>query len=154
MNPHDLLILARMLANLEGSDAFLRKAVSASYYAMFHAICNGIADIWYWEDELSRLGADWNHMYRGANHNAVLRACKNKKMIASLSPEFVQFCKIFIYAYSQRNLADYDPLEKFDKDLILLDIDKIEKAIIAFENADVTHRRAFLSRIVYPERKF
>ena len=154
MNPHELIILARVLANLEGSDAFLRKAVSASYYAMFHAICYGIADIWYWEDEVSRLGVDWNHMYRGANHNAVLRACKDKKMIALLSPGIQLFREIFLYAHPRRNLADYDSLETFEKELVLHDIDRIEEAILAFENADVTHRRAFLSRIVYPERKF
>ena len=152
MIPHELIIIARMLANHEGSDAFLRKAISAGYYAMFHAVCNGIADIWYWEDTLSRFGADWKHMYRGANHNAVLRACKDMKLIASLSPEIKMFCEIFLYAYTQRNLADYDPLQPFEKEQVLLDIDRIEEAIIAFENADVAHRRAFLSRIVYPVR--
>ena len=152
MNPHELIILARVLANLEGSDAFLRKAVSASYYAMFHAVCKGIADFWYWEDTLSRFGEDWKHMYRGANHNAVLRACKDMKLIASLSPEFKLFSEIFLYAYARRNLADYDPLKNFEKELVLLDINRIEEAIIAFENADVSHRRAFLSRIVYPVR--
>ena len=120
---------------------------------MFHAVCNGIADIWYWEDELSRRGADWNHMYRGANHNAILRACNNVKLIASLSPEIQYFCEIFLLAYADRNLADYDSLETFEKESVLYFIDRVEEAVLAFENADVAHRRAFLSRIVYPERK-
>ena len=74
------------------------------------------------------------------------------KLIAALSPEIKLFCEIFLYAYTQRNLADYDPLQLFDKEHALLDIDRIEKAILSFENADVTHRRAFLSRIVFPVR--
>ena len=153
MKHHELIILARALANLAVSDAYLRKAVSACYYAMFHAVCYGIADTWYWEDELSRHGADWSHMYRGTNHNAILRACRNEKLIASLSPELQLFCKIIIYAYTQRNLADYDPLKTFVKEPVLNFIDRVEEAILAFENADVAQRRAFLSRIVYPERK-
>ena len=153
MNPHDLIILARALANLAVSDAYLRKAVSAGYYAMFHAVCKGIADIWYWEDELSRHGADWNHMYRGANHNAILRACKNVKLIALLSPEIQLFCKVFIFAHTDRNSADYDSLETFEQESVLYFIDRVEEAVLAFENADVAQRRAFLSRIVYPERK-
>ena len=36
MNPFELFMIAKLLANQADSDAFLRRAVSTMYYAMFH----------------------------------------------------------------------------------------------------------------------
>ena len=153
MTPLFLISAARYLAYYEGEKDFLPRAVSTYYYALFRAICIGIADEWFGADELSRSSVDWNHMCRGVNHGAILRACKDKNLISRLPIIFGDLAEIFQQAQLDRHLADYDLLNTFERELVLKEIDKTERVILGFDAAESIHRRIFLSRIVYPDRK-
>lgn len=153
MTPLELIVAARLLADYDGDHDFLARAVSAAYYASFRAVCVGVADEWFGADEIARNSDNWRHMCRGVNHGDALRACKNKTLLRVLPRIFSDFAEIFIKLNLDRNLADYDPHIVFSLNSVLQDIDEAERAILGFEAADSAHRRVFLSRVVYPDRK-
>lgn len=153
MIPLEYIVAARLLANYDGDHDLLARAVSTAYYAIFRAICIAVADEWFGADGVARNSIDWRHMCRGVNHGDVLRACKNKTLLRMLPPIFSDLANIFIKLHLDRNLADYDPHTAFVLELVLRDIDEAERVILGFEAVESAHRRVFLSRVVYPDRK-
>ena len=78
---NELALLEAILLDPEGSDVYLRRAVSTNYYAIFHTICNTVADLWVGEDEISLRSIAWKNIYRAVNHGTVMSACKDKKWV-------------------------------------------------------------------------
>ena len=87
MNPWKLTehaLIEAILIDPEGSDEHLRRALSTNYYAIFHTVCNAVADLWVGDDEISRRSIAWNNIYRSVNHGALMSACKNEKWLRRL----------------------------------------------------------------------
>jgi hypothetical protein len=106
----DLLRIADDLAG-HGSagrprQAYLRRSLSTTYYAVFHALAKMCAD------ELigvTQVGSDpWVRVYRALDHGAAKNAL-NQPAIHALDPAAKAFSLAFIELQERRHTADYDP---------------------------------------------
>ena len=79
MNPEMLIMIARLMARIDSSEMpindELRKAISCAYYALFHALCNCVADQWIGFDEELRGSDAWTQAYRLLEHGKIKAAC-------------------------------------------------------------------------------
>jgi hypothetical protein len=109
---HDLLGRARIV--LSGTrrqkTVYLRRAVSDSYYAMFHALCISNADHLV---GVTRRGSEaWARIYRGLDHSKAKELFR-RPAFRSRNYSFQFIASAFIELQEQRYLADYDPLPNF-----------------------------------------
>lgn len=149
---NDLALLEAILVDPEGADVYLRRAVSTNYHAIFHTVCNAVADLWVGEDEISRRSIAWKNIYRAVNHGALMSACKYEKWARTFPKPFQNFASILRLAQDQRHLADYDPFAEFDRDEVIKLINLTKKAMQAFYETEISDRRAFLAGMMFKIR--
>ena len=90
MNPHDLIRIARQLASGAVGEnrgrprqAELRRAVSAAYYALFHALAHCCAN------RLAGSGRDeaaWIQTYRALEHGHARNQCNDQSAMSASFP--------------------------------------------------------------------
>ena len=147
MNPSDLIALARALVNgvITGGAAptqtELRRAVSCTYYAIFHTLATSNANTLIGSSPAEQQRWAWQQTYRAADH----RPTRNKLSRASLGARFPvairNFGEVFAVAQGHRHSADYDPHSEFSATDVSYLIDRVEIAINAFnQTADDVRR--------------
>jgi uncharacterized protein (UPF0332 family) len=149
---HDDLLDAALQSCLKSageihSVAERRRAVSTTYYALYHFIARVVVS------ELlgpfaSNLHRASTQVYRSMAHRDLKRACDIATRPDSGFPlPIVVFAKATREAYALRLTADYAldvDDQSFSVDLVLNGIEDAERAITAFQSADPKHRRAFV----------
>jgi hypothetical protein len=105
-----LIDVARDLCRRTGRrprEAFMRRAVSSAYYAMFHALCRLCADTLiggaHWKTDA------WSRVYRGLSHTNAKKTLTSQKDLAELPSEIASFGVVFALLQQEREIADYDP---------------------------------------------
>ena len=110
MAPEHLLQLAADLAEINPRrprQAILCRAVSTTYYAMFHCLAYTCAD------RLAGSGGTvgnrpmWRRVYRAPEHGQTRTRCENTP--SWFVDEVRQFGQTFVDMQRKRHLADYDP---------------------------------------------
>jgi hypothetical protein len=92
-----------------------RRAVSACYYAVYHALAKAFADALIGADEDKRPQKAWVEVYRGLDHAACLNACKLAVRHKVGFPEpLMIIAEEFEQLQRGRHAADYDPREGTD----------------------------------------
>jgi hypothetical protein len=153
----DLLEQARRLATLDvrkPKQANLRRAISATYYAMFHLLV----------DEACRvlIGAQHNQspfrqvLGRAFTHGAMKEACKSfgggtlKKGVAKGLPagltipgEIRRLADTFVDLQEKRHLADYDLTERFKRSDVLRVITQVRNRIEDFKELPSSNEKRF-----------
>ena len=117
MNPDDLLTIAEKLvpggvAGAPGhpSDTELRRAISCTYYALFHALCRCCADQVVGQNPTGLLAEQkWEQVYRALDHGPAKRRCNNNQEMGKFPPEVQRFAEMFVDLQQQRHEADYNP---------------------------------------------
>lgn len=105
----DLLARARSGLNRRGrpKSVTLRRAVSDSYYALFHALCQLSSDtlvgIRYRNTEA------WRRLYRGHSHGHMKDELKKLSSRHGVDASLKRIAAAFIELQESRHLADYDP---------------------------------------------
>ena len=159
MNPDDLLTIAETLAS--GSighqrgrprQAELRRAVSAAYYALFHALARNAADLLVGSRAATQTKQAWRQVYRALDHGRIKRQCTNQ-IITKFPQEIQDFAGHFVMVQAQRYMADYDPLEHFSRSDVSQLVDKTKSAINDFEMVDSDDRRAFAVFVLFDLRR-
>jgi len=154
--PHDLLVTARDLANSSPGkprQAHLRRAVSTTYYAMFHALARCCADLLIGGPGSRRSEEAWIQVYRALDHSSVKDTCTKKKSVLSKFPKEIQdFANIFLQMQIKRHDADYNPDGTVFKSAVLTDIAIVEAAIEGFNKAPLKDRRAFAAFVMLKQR--
>ena len=158
MNWEQLIALARMLASAPDygerrgrpQQMQLRKAVSAAYYAMFHALAGSNADTLIGASPRFRRLAAWTQTYRALDHGFAKSRMQSGS--STFAPAIRNFGLSFIDLQNWRHLADYDPNAEFTRADALHLIDRAEAAIIAFEADDPTERKAFAAHVLFRAR--
>lgn len=116
MTPKDLLEQVDQLLQLSSrrpKQANLRRAVSASYYAVFHALCRSNADILAGTGT-ARPERAWIQAYRAVEHGNAKTRCKETR--AKGFPAKIQaFADALVSLQEQRHRADYSPDRRFTK---------------------------------------
>ena len=148
MNPSELIAIARALVDgvISGgagpaSQTELRRAVSCTYYAMFHTLAISSANALVGASPADRQRWAWQQTYRAADH----RPTRNRLASASLGnrfpPAIHDFGKEFIAAQRTRHSADYDPHSQFHATDVADLINRAETAINTFNQTPDDIRR-------------
>ena len=154
-----LIAASRILADLGGNagsdddlvSARLGKAVSAAYYAMFHALGQNNADRLVGESETDRESGAWRRTYRALEHRAAYRQLSEARL-SDYSDQIRDFGTIFRELQDRRHQADYDPQSRFSRAETQNHIMKAEAAIRDFLAASIAERRELAAHVLFPSR--
>ena len=161
LQPSEFLAAAKSLASPRAgapNDAELRRSVSTSYYALFHAVLTAGADRFFGAHERSRAG--YAVIYRSFEHARMKRVCEDAARSvlsqpsqrqlrrASFHPDLRNFANAFVLLQASRHAADYDPLSLLDRDDALAAIDRSERAITSFTTAPDDERSDLLAMML------
>ena len=158
MNWEQLIALARTLASApeygerrgRPQQVHLCKAISAAYYAMFHALAQSNADTLIGASPRFRNLPAWTLTYRALDHGYA-RSQMNRGM-NTFETAIEDFGLAFVDLQNWRHRADYDPNAEFSRPDAVRLVDRAEAAIIAFEAADQTERKAFAAHVLFRVR--
>lgn len=160
MNPDDLLNIAENLAS--GSigprlgrprQTELRRAVSATYYALFHTLAINSADLLVGNRTSTRTRQAWRQVYRALDHGRAKRQCTNQQTLNRFPQEIQKFADHFVMLQAQRHMADYDPLEQFSRSSVSQLVEETKSAITEFQTVDSDDRRAFAVFVLFDLRR-
>ena len=160
MNPRDLIRVARFLASgIPGENrgrprqAELRRAVSAAYYALFHSLALGCANMLAGPASRRRLDSAWHQTYRALDHAHARNQCNDQSAMRGFSEHIRYFGRRFVLMQNQRQLADYSPSVTFSRERVMLLIDETDGAIDSFESATPSERREFALHVLLRRRR-
>ncbi|MBS9478554.1 hypothetical protein [Ancylobacter radicis] len=149
----ELLGVARRLAKASPKkprQADLRRAVSTSYYALFHALARNAADV------LVGVGTDrpdkaWNHAYRALDHGFAKKACRRLRDLG-FPPDLCLCGDAFVILQEARHEADYNPSYKIDRAETLAFVATAESAIASLKSASRRDRKALAVQLLLNRR--
>ena len=155
VSQNDLLAAARQLAGASSdtspSQASLRRAVSTTYYALFHCMAENCADMLAGWPGSGQSWPAWQQVYRALEHgHAKQRA--DQDQLRAFPQEIQDFAKWFAEMQGKRQTADYDPSASFAQSAVIEDIDLAELRIAQFRQAPERDRRAFAAYVLMPLR--
>lgn len=146
MQPLDFTKAARDLVDSAGRgrprEVNLRRAVSTTYYALFHCLADCCANMLAGNAQDNRSSPAWRQTYRALQHTTARRRCL-RATINRFPSAIRNFAKLFASMQVKRHSADYDPDAAFLKSDVIQYIDEAEDAIKQFNSAPRHDRRAF-----------
>ncbi|MDX2257408.1 MAG: hypothetical protein NW205_00675 [Hyphomicrobiaceae bacterium] len=154
MKPDDFLKSADDLLKLNRgrpTQVNLRRACSAVYYAMFHALCQCCADHLIGRAARKSTKRAWLQTYRSVDHKQARERFRSQVM-KRFPDELQDFGNTFVSLQEKRHKADYDPNERFYKSAIIADISSAEAAIEKFGNAEAADRKALSAHVLMKYR--
>ena len=158
MSWQQLIALARLLATAREfgerrgrpQQVQLRKAISAAYYAMFHALAESNANTLIGASARFRGLPAWTQTYRALEHG--LARQQINRGLADFTPAIQDFGNGFVILQAARHRADYDPNSVSTRAEALRLIALAETMITGFTNADTVQRRAFAAHVLFRTR--
>ena len=154
MNPSDLLQISDDLANISARRprrTYLCRAVSSSYYALFHCLAKTCADLFAGAGSRSNRHA-WQQAYRAINHGTVKKRCSQRDPMRTFPIAVQDFGTLFIEMQRKRHNADYDPYTRFTKSAVVTDIGRVRDVIARFNAVPASDRRAFAIHVLLDQR--
>ena len=151
--PNQLLTQAQKLASgYRPSGAALRRAVSATYYALFHAVCALCADELLGKGSTTRRA--WAQVYRAVDHGPAEKACKMCQQEYGFPADIVTFSRAFEALKKKREDANYNPFpeKKLTKAEVAEDIGSARETLRALTNVERHHKKAFAAFILFKKR--
>lgn len=146
MQPLDFTKAARDLVDTAGRgrprEVNLRRAVSTTYYALFHCLADCCANMLAGSVQANRSRPAWRQTYRALQHTTARKRCR-RDTINRFPADIRNFAELFVSTQVKRHRADYDPVATFHKSDVIQDIDEAEDAIMRFNKAPRADRRAF-----------
>ena len=154
MSPHDLIVTARRTVGTgpgAPKQSDLRRAVSTTYYALFHCLARNCADTLVGKTPGDRSETAWRQAYRALEHGHARTQC-SRPTIRTFPPEFLDFAESFTDMQKKRFRADYDPEGHWRKTDVEEDIEDAAVAIDDFQAAPFRDRRAFAVYVLLKNR--
>lgn len=156
VSPNDLIATARELAgDLVGPpprQTNLRRAVSTTYYALFHCLAENCADMLVGTEAINRRESAWLQAYRALQHGALKARCDNTGRMRTFPAEIRRLGEQLLYLQPRRERADYDPSITLERSVVIRDIEETELRIHEFRQAPERDRRAFAVYVLMPLR--
>jgi hypothetical protein len=140
----------------------LRRAVSSSYYGLFHAILTAAADEAV--GSTLRLTPSYSLAYRSIDHRALRSLCVEiqKPMLSAKYRRYApnggfsrfmrEFAASVVELQDARSAADYDPLTFLRRSDALLAVRIARRAVGRFKRAQAKSQTAFLALLLFPPR--
>lgn len=125
----------------------MRRSVSSSYYAMFHALARLCADSLVGTQPAKRSNKAWVEVYRGLGHSDSLKMCKRAHQ-KSFPQSIKDFADSFQLLQAERHRADYDPTARFTKDDAIKYVNMAEAAISALKTVPILDKKAFAAWVL------
>lgn len=154
MIPRDLLAQADHLCRLSPKrpkQANLQRAVSASHYAVFHALCRSNADALVGKGA-ARPTRAWMQTYRALDHAQAKSRCKEAGS-RGFPLSIHAFADSFVSLQEHRHRADYNPDQNFTKKEAAFIVGLARSAVAEIDIAPARDRRAFAIHVLLPYRK-
>ena len=158
MNWNDLIAIARTLAagavppqTGRPRRAELNRAVSAIYYAAFHALANNNANTLIGSSSQARNDPAWELTYRAIDHRSARARCQHPAM-SRFPVQIREMAVLFTRLQVRRHQADYAPQAQNPRSQVLHLATETEAAIRAFEAATLSQRRSFAAHLLFRER--
>ena len=148
----DLLAVARRLARSQPNkpkQAYLRRAVSTAYYALFHALANLCADELVGRSK-SKTDA-WRLTYRALQHGYAKDVLK-QNAVRQLDPDLEKFANAFVTLQEVRHEADYDPHRSFSRPEALSLIAQARRGVRALDAVPAAMRLDVATRVLFKPR--
>jgi uncharacterized protein (UPF0332 family) len=159
-DPDELLQQADALAGKSGATQVdLRRAISATYYAMFHFCLTAAADMVLGTAVRSTPG--YSLAYRSGDHKTLRSLCaqlsQTNPQNAVIVPSngfgrIADFARVTANLQGQRNLADYDSSRNFTDAEAKVAISEARQAIAWFKSCDNEQQKAFLTMLLFRQR--
>ena len=153
MTPEHLLQIATDLAEVNPRRprrADLCRAVSTTYYAMFHCLAHTCADRLAGRAGTVGNRPMWRRMYRAPDHGQARARCENAP--SWFGDGVRQFGRTFAELQRRRHLADYDPDFRIGKSEVIADINDARTAIDRFRAAPANVQRDFAIHVLMKVR--
>jgi hypothetical protein len=165
LNPNHLFEQAGRLIIIQAGpprQVDIRRAISAAYYAAFHATITAAVDqfIGTTNRDTSRYGL----VYRSVSHSWLRDLCREvQKPTPSnkfkpyapsngFGPNISPFAAAVAELQEKRHAADYDVMIRMNKSDAVLAISTAKAALRRFNRANKARRLAFLSVLLFPPR--
>lgn len=129
----------------------LRRAVSTTYYALFHCLAACCADMLVGGPGANRSKPAWRQVYRALQHRQANDRCKHRN-IRWFPNEVQDLANVFADMQKKRHGADYDPDAAFSKPDVVQGISAAEYVIRRFRQVPVKDRRAFAVYLLFDIR--
>ena len=136
-----------------GDPAFLRRAVSTAYYAMFHCLARTCADRLVRDGSLSLREAAWRRAYRSLEHAHARRQCSNEAALAELPDGIRRFGRGFIMLHGSRRKADYDTAARFKAQVVRQQLRIAAELVHLLEKTPADDQREFAALVLLPTRR-
>lgn len=157
MNVDHLIDIASTLLSIPAQgrprQANLRRAVSTSYYAMFHFLASSNADLLVGTNKSNRSERAWVQAYRALDHGQTRDRCQNQKVMSRFPMDIQNFADVFCGMQINRHEADYHPGSRFELDEVWQDHFMVTSAIKFFGDADRKDKIAFAVYVLMNYRK-
>lgn len=149
MDYADLLQTATLLANYvdpadpEGvpSEANLRRAISTTYYAAFHALSQSCAETLVGPYSADSAREHWVAAYRSLEHRQIRNRFNSQGRMADFPDQIRAFAVRFVELQDLRHQADYDPDAAFSPIEVLQLLSNARLSIEGFNAASERDRR-------------
>ena len=153
MDPDHLLQIATDLAGINTRRprrADLCRAVSTTYYALFHCLARSCADALAGHSRSVGNRPAWRQVYRTLEHGQAKKRCARAP--SRFPKEIRQFGRRFVALQNKRHSADYDPDHRVRKTEVVADIEDVRTTITRFLATPVGDRRAFAIHVLMKAR--
>lgn len=109
-----LAVAKRLATTKRPTQSEIRRSISSSYYAVFHALARTCANALVGKTPSRRPNKAWIEVYRGLSHGVCQKACSQASKV-SFPDSIHNFADCFQQLQEVRHRADYDPSTKFEK---------------------------------------
>lgn len=164
-SPDQLLAQAERLASREAGaprQVDLRRAISAAYYAMFHAILRTAADEVVGTSQ--RTSPLYELAYRSIDHARLRKLCEEAQQTTlssrraryvptgSFTSDIRSFAASTLELQRHRHSADYDPSFRTTMSDAQVAIETARSGIARFDRASASEKRVFLFLLLFEPR--
>jgi uncharacterized protein (UPF0332 family) len=142
----------------------IRRAISACYYGLFHAVIAAAADLMIGQNNRSQ--PSYGLIYRSIDHNRLRDFCKDVQKPtlpdrykwyspqAGFGADLKAFATALVELQEKRHTADYDPMVQMKQSDAMLLTRTARAALTKFQTADVEERNMFLTLLLFEPRKY
>jgi uncharacterized protein (UPF0332 family) len=159
-DPDELLQQADALAGKPAAtQADVRRAISAAYYAIFHFCMTAAADMVL--GTTGRSTSSYSFVSRSVDHKTLRGLCaqlsQTKPQNVAITPcngfgAIADFARVTVSLQGQRHLADYDASRNFTDAEAKVAISEARQAIAWFKSCDDEQQRAFRTMLLFRQR--
>lgn len=142
----------------------LRRAVSSSYYAVFHRLLAAVSDHLVGATAQTKKRPEYRLVYRALDHRSMREACASltKRPLppmvrqatgrANFGPEILKCAAAFVELQESRQAADYDPARRFTKFEATTLIATAEDAIKSYQAAPQDEQQSLIYLFAFKVR--